>query len=124
MAKLGLLALAGALGTCCRVGLAYLVQSLAGRSFPWDILVVNVLGCFLFGFLWPVAEGLLVMHTDARFYILAGFMGAFTTFSSFAFDTVIMMERGEWFGAMVYIAASNLLGIAALIGGLALGRAW
>ena len=124
MAKLGLLALAGALGTCCRVGLAHLVQLQAGLGFPWGILAVNILGCFLFGLLWPLAEGLLVLHTDARFFILAGFMGAFTTFSSFAFDTVIMLERGEWLGALAYLGASNLLGIAALVGGLALGRTW
>ena len=98
------LALAGALGTLARYGVSALVQ-LAGRSpFPWGTLLVNAAGCFLFGLIFPLAEGRTTIDPQTRFILLAGFMGAFTTFSTFGFETARLIHESQW-----GLAAANLL---------------
>jgi fluoride exporter len=85
--QLVLLAIAGMAGTLARYWLSGAVQRLCGASFPWGTLAVNILGCLLFGFVWTLAEEWQVITEESRLVILTGFMGAFTTFSTFAFDT-------------------------------------
>ncbi len=96
--QLGWLCFAGAAGTLARYGLAGLMQRLLGESFPWGTLTVNALGCFLFGVVWMLAEDRLVISGQTRFVILTGFMGAFTTFSTFAFETAALRAtpNGRW----------------------------
>jgi CrcB protein len=116
---------AGAIGTLARYGMSVGVQrAMGGSDFPWGTLAVNVLGCFLFGLVWALAEERAWLSPQTRFILLTGFMGAFTTFSTFAFETVALLERQEWWLAGSYFAASNLLGIFGLILGLALARAF
>lgn len=115
------LALAGALGTISRWGLGLMVQRWLGFSFPWGTLVVNVLGCFLFGLVWSLAENKFFISNAARVVILTGFMGAFTTFSTFAFETGEMMRHGEWPYAFVNLLVQNALGLLFLFMGLSIG---
>ncbi len=82
-----LIGLAGALGTLARYGLGGMVQRLSGGGLPWGTLFVNVLGCFLFGVVWTLSDERLVISEETRVIMLGGFMGAFTTFSTFIFDT-------------------------------------
>jgi CrcB protein len=98
--ELGFLAIAGAIGTICRYGLAGLVQRICGASFPWGTLTVNAVGCLLFGVVWTLAEERLVISGQVRFVALTGFMGAFTTFSTFAFETGEFLRDAEWFGSL------------------------
>lgn len=118
-----LLAVAGALGTLARVGLSGAVQRWAGEGFPAGTLAVNAAGSFLFGLIWPLAEERLLLTPQARSIALAGFMGAFTTFSTFAFETGQFLSRGEWAMAAANLAAQNILGIGLFIAGAALARA-
>ncbi len=120
--KLLLLALAGSLGTLARFGLGSLVQERSGSGFPYGTLAVNALGCFLFGAVWCLAEERLVVSGETRRIILTGFMGAFTTFSSFAFETGQMLRESQWLLAGCNIVLQNVLGIALFFAGLAAGK--
>jgi CrcB protein len=117
-----LIALAGSVGTLARFGLQGLVQRLCGDAFPWGTLVVNTVGCFLFGFVWPLAEERLLISGQTRLIILTGFMGAFTTFSTFAFETSQQLIESQWLYAAGNVAGQVILGMFCLFLGLALGR--
>jgi CrcB protein len=119
--KLAWLSLAGALGTLARFGLAGAMQRVS-ESFPYGTLAVNALGCFLFGFVWTLAEERMILSGETRFIILTGFMGAFTTFSTFAFETGQMMRDAEWLMAGANIGAELVLGLVFLFVGIAIGR--
>jgi len=120
--KLALLALAGALGTLARYGVAGLVQRTHGTSFPWGTLTVNLLGCFLAGLLWTLFENRWPVSGEARAIVLVGFMGAFTTFSAFILESGELMRSAEWMSAFANLAMQNVLGFVALFAGIALAR--
>jgi CrcB protein len=119
--KLALLAVTGALGTLARYWLDGVMQELFGTRFPWGILVVNLLGCFLFGFVWALAEERLLISGETRFIILTGFMGAFTTFSTFTFQTAEFLRDGQMGLALANVVGQIVLGMVLLFAGLALG---
>ncbi len=98
------------------------MQRAAGAGFPWGTFAVNAAGCLLFGLIWSLAEHRLALSSELRTIILLGFLGGFTTFSSFAFETVQMLRDAEWLAAFGNVAGQNLAGLAALFVGLALGR--
>ena len=117
------LAVLGAAGTPARYGLGGLVQRLHAGAFPWGTLAVNALGCFLFGLVWTLAEERLLISGETRAIVLIGFMGAFTTFSTFAFETGAMLRDTEWLLAAGNLLLQNGLGIGFFFLGVALGRA-
>lgn len=120
--ELSLIAVAGAAGTLARFGLHYLVHRFVGSAFPWGTLVVNVLGCFLFGVVWILSEERMSITPQTRVIVLVGFMGAFTTFSTFAFETGTFLRDSNWQSAFANLLLQNLLGIAAIFAGFAAGR--
>lgn len=122
LAKLGLIALAGAIGTLARYWVSGLVYNVAGRDFPWGTAAVNIIGCFLFGFVWQLGEGRMLIRAETRTIILTGFMGAFTTFSTFIFESGGLIEDGRYLPALANVGFQTVVGFAALFGGLALGR--
>lgn len=114
--------LAGACGTLARYGLAGLVQKLAGPSFPWGTFTVNALGCFLFGTIWILAGAGTAISPEARTFILVGFMGAFTTFSTYVSETGFFLADSQWQGVLANTVLNNVVGIALFFLGQALGR--
>jgi fluoride exporter len=120
--KLLCIALAGAVGTLCRYGLGGLMQELAGKSFPWGTLTVNLLGCLAFGLVWSLSEGRWTISGEMRAIILVGFMGGFTTFSSYMYEFADQLRDAQWRAATGYFALHNLGGWAAMIAGLLIGR--
>lgn len=122
MHKLALLALAGAMGSLARYGIAGLVQRIHGTSFPWGTMVVNLSGCFLTGFLWTLFENRWPVSGETRALILVGFMGAYTTFSAFILESGELMRSAEWAQAIGNIAMQNIFGFFALFVGIALAR--
>jgi CrcB protein len=121
-AQLTLIALAGAAGTLARFWLQGFVQRLTGEGFPWGTFAVNLTGCFLFGVVWSMAEERLVISGETRLIILTGFMGAFTTFSTFAFDAGEQLRKSQWLHAAGNVGGQVVLGVVALFLGMALGR--
>ncbi len=120
--KMAWLALAGAVGTLARYGLGGWVQKLIPTAFPWGTLAVNAAGCFLFGIVWALAEQRMLISGQTRLILLVGFMGAFTTFSTYAFETAQMLDDSEWLLAAANLLSQNVLGIALVLTGIALGR--
>ena len=122
MVRTILLVVFGGAGTLARYGLDGWIQYRAGASFPFGILTINVLGCFLLGVIGQFGLNHLSMPPDLRIGLTTGLMGGFTTFSTFGWDSVRMLESGEWLRALVYIGASVLGGLAAMIFGMRTGN--
>lgn len=120
MWKIGLLALAGAVGTVARYGLVTWTQRFSTSGFPWGTLTVNLLGCFLFGLVVKLTAGKW-LSAEAQLILLTGFMGAFTTFSSFAYDNVVLLQTGRYLEAGVNIIGQNVAGIVLLFLGAWVG---
>lgn len=116
-----LLAVAGAAGTLLRAGCHAVTVRAVGAGFPWSTLFVNVSGSLAFGviFAWSRSRGLLPAGLET--VLLVGLLGGFTTFSTFAFQTVEMAEAGRPAAAIAYILATNLAALAAIWVGLRLG---
>ncbi len=115
-------AAAGAAGAVCRWGLSRLANLLLGPHWPYGTLVVNVLGCLLFGFVFEAFRDRVPVNSHWRLLLLTGFAGAFTTYSTFAFDTYELAVQRH-----VLLAGLNLflhlgLGLFAVIVGVSLGR--
>jgi CrcB protein len=117
-----LIGLAGALGTLARYGLGGLVQRLSGGELPWGTLFVNVLGCFLFGLVWTLSSERLVISEEVRIIMLGGFMGAFTTFSTFIFDTGGFLRHEQYFLATGNMLIQVTIGLLSFFGGAISGR--
>ncbi len=116
------LSIAGALGTLARYGLGCFVQRLHESSFPWGTIFVNLLGCFLFGLVFSLAEERFLISGQSRLIILTGFMGAFTTFSTYAFETSQMFQRTEWLLIAINMGTQNFFGILSLFLGKTVAR--
>jgi fluoride exporter len=94
-----------------------------GAAFPYGTLVINVLGSLVVGFfvIWTTERA--VLNPRWRLLVVVGFCGAFTTFSSYAFESMALFERGQWLPMAANIVGSNLLCLAAAFVGMALARA-
>ncbi|RYH08959.1 fluoride efflux transporter CrcB [Tropicimonas sp. IMCC6043] len=113
-------ALGGAVGAVCRYLTNVAMKAVFGIGFPWGTLTVNIVGSFLMGALVVVLERKGMPHFVPL--IMTGFLGGFTTFSAFSLDAIFLMEDGRTEVAMVYIVASVLVSLAALVIGLAFAR--
>ena len=116
--RIALLIVFGALGTLARYVLQGLVQEHTGSEFPYGTLAVNIFGCFLLGGLAEYALTHLTIPPEWRIGITVGFVGAFTTFSTFSYETVRLIQEGEWRRATTYVLASIIIGIVAVFSGI------
>jgi len=116
------LCLAGAGGTLSRYLLAGFVQRVYGGEFPWGTYTVNIAGAFLFGLVWSLSEDHFLIGGNTRMIVLGGFMGAFTTFSTFMFETGQFIRDGQWLMAAGNLALEGVSGIIVLFLGLAAGK--
>ena len=122
LVKIAGIALAGAFGTLARYSLAGFVHRLNTTSFPWGTLTVNLCGCFLAGLFWSLFENRWTVAADTRAMVLIGFMGAFTTFSTYILETGELMRSAQWIAVAVNISGQNGLGILGLAAGMMIGR--
>jgi CrcB protein len=115
----------GALGTLARALLTVAVTRAVpkGAAFPWGTTAVNLLGCLLFGICWVLIEARLGGSVLAKLCVLTGFMGGFTTFSSFAFETVTLLQRAEIGLAVGNVLLQNIAGLGCVMLGMTIGRA-
>lgn len=120
---LAVIAVGGAVGSVSR----YLTQLVVARHFahpfPLGTLLVNVLGCLLIGLFYALAEKGTLASPMLRLLLTTGFCGGFTTFSTFSYETLTLLEAGEYLLVAFYVAGSVLLGLLATFAGMALVRA-
>lgn len=118
--RVTLLLLAGGLGAVSRYALSAGLNSCSWCGKPWGILVCNLLGCFLFGMLSVLLTRNFAPET--KLIVLTGFLGAFTTFSTFIFDVVDLLNESRYVMAFANLLLHNLLGILMVAGGLMTGK--
>lgn len=110
------------IGGMARHGVGVASLKWFGSGFPYGTIIVNILGSLLMGLVaeyWALKSGL---PQSARLFITTGFMGGFTTFSTFSLDTALLYERGQVWTAAGYALASVILSVGALFLGLAIVR--
>ncbi|MEJ2392992.1 MAG: fluoride efflux transporter CrcB [Gammaproteobacteria bacterium] len=122
MQTLFFIALGGALGAILRYGVSNGVHALVGRGFPFGTLSVNVLGSLLMGILYIVMIERMSNNLGLRAMLIVGFLGAFTTFSTFSIETFNLLENGEAFKALTNILISVVLCLLAAWIGVVIGR--
>ena len=115
------LSLAGTCGTVSRFALCELAAKTKFSHLPIGTFAVNIIGSFIFGLLYALAQRRMLPHPELRVILLVGFMGAFTTFSTF--DTAKLVRSSQWMLAFGNIFASVALGVAAVAAGVMLGKA-
>ena len=108
-----LIFLAGGCGSLMRYSVAGWAQRLSNGTFPLGTLTVNVIGCAAIGFLAPLLTGPVLIREEYRLAVLVGLLGGFTTFSTYAWETISLADDGQRWLAVVNILACNLLGLAA-----------
>jgi fluoride exporter len=112
MYRLLLIFIAGGSGCLLRYGLGGWMQRLTGGTFPVGTLAVNLIGCLAIGFLAALFTGPMLIREEYRVMILVGLLGGFTTFSSFAHETVMLLTDGQLGLATLNVVLSNGLGLA------------
>jgi CrcB protein len=115
-------ALGSAVGGVARLALSAGISRRWGTAFPWGTLAVNLIGCFLMGLFFSWAESRFRLTPEARLFLMAGFCGGFTTFSTFALDTSQLIKSGALPAAVVYAIGSALLGVVLFWTGAVVGR--
>lgn len=123
IALAGYVAVGGALGSVARYLVGTLVQARAGAGFPVGTLLVNVTGSLLIGVLMRWATAGSAIGPEMRVLLVTGICGGYTTFSTFSYETVALLEDGEHARALLYVVLSVALSLAATAAGFALARA-
>lgn len=113
---------AGALGALSRWSVGRLSKHLWGPAMPFGTLIVNVLGCLLFGFIMQIALSGETFSKTTRLALTTGFLGAFTTFSTFGYETFEFVKNGQWIYALGNVTANLLLGLLAVWLGVTAGK--
>jgi CrcB protein len=116
------IALFGVLGCWTRYTQTNLVQAVYGRDFPYATLSINVIACFAMGFLFVETLERLTLSPALRTGILTGFIGGYSTFSTFEMETLLLAEGGEALKATLYMVLSVALGFVAAFGGAYIAR--
>ena len=122
MYKLALVGLGGFIGAISRYALSGLAHRLLGSSFPWGTLAVNIIGCFLIGGLMVFAEDRAVLTPQLRLLLGIGFLGAFTTFSTFGYESFELLRDRQLLYLALNLAVSIVGGLTAVWAGRILIR--
>lgn len=122
--NLFLIAIGGAVGSVARSLLSTSVLRVTGLLFPIGTFVVNVVGCLLFGAIVGAAQVRFVLSPEARAFLLVGILGGFTTFSSYTFESVGLMQDGRFLAATLNIVGQVIVSLVAYWVGFAIGGLW
>ena len=116
------IAAGGALGAVGRYAVMVGFGQWSGFGFPYGTMAVNIVGSFLLGVLVEIMALVWTPSEEMRVFLVVGVLGAFTTFSSFSFDTVALLQRNELVLAALYVAGSVIVSVVGFLAGLALLR--
>jgi CrcB protein len=116
------IAVGGALGSMARYWIGGYVGERFPTTFPYGTLLINISGSFVIGLFLTLITERVSVHTNWRLGIAVGFVGAYTTFSTFEFETFKLFETGSGISGFMNVIVSLLLGFVAVWGGVALGR--
>jgi len=122
MNELIFIALGGATGALMRFGVSNAVYSYMGRDFPYGTLSVNIIGSLFIGMFFVLLTERLTYGADVRAFVMVGLLGAFTTFSTFSLETLLLIQQGNLSRAFINIIASVLLCLLATWIGMVLTR--
>jgi len=110
----------GFAGSVCRYGVGQLMTQYFGKHPIWGTFSVNVLGCFIIGIIGGFAEEKGWINGPVKLLLMTGFLGGFTTFSSFGHETIRLMQQTQYGPAMLYVGLSLGLGLLAAFAGFKL----
>ena len=116
------ISLGGVLGANARYLLGNWIAARYGTSFPYGTMVINVSGSFVIGFFLVLITERFVVHPNWRLFFAVGFLGAYTTFSTFSFESTALIQGGFWLLALANMIGSVVLGLMAVLAGMALAR--
>jgi fluoride exporter len=120
--RLLLICVGGALGTGLRYAISGAMVEWLGPGFPYGTLAVNVLGSFIIGLVQEVGTTSLLIADTTRLFLTVGIMGGLTTYSTFSYETVRLMESAAWYQAWTNVAATPTMCLTACMLGIAVGR--
>lgn len=116
------IAAGGAAGAISRYLLQGWVQDLSGGRFPWGTFVVNISGSFLLGIIFALSVDRAVLAPEVRVPLMIGFIGSYTTFSTLMLESWRLVEEGDYVYMFGNLLGSAVVGMAAVVAGLAIGR--
>ncbi|HEV7705332.1 MAG TPA: fluoride efflux transporter CrcB [Gemmatimonadaceae bacterium] len=117
------IAVGAAAGGLSRFYLTLAMQQRFGDAFPWGTLLINITGSLLLGFIIRYAMTTPSMSLELRLMLTTGFCGGYTTFSSYSYETAVLLEKGEYGRAALYSMGSVVLALAATFAGFVIARA-
>ena len=117
-----LVGIGGFIGSLARYIVAVAMSGIISSTFPWATLIVNVAGCFLIGVIFAVSDRGGLLSPEWRIFLTTGFCGGFTTFSTFSYESLRLLQDGEYFYVAVYVLASVVVGLSATLLGIYLIR--
>lgn len=116
------IATGGALGAVLRYASSQQLSGWLGKSFPWATLGINVIGSLCMGLLFVLLVERAGLSSEWRAFLMVGLLGAFTTFSTFSIETLVLIEQGDWARALAYVLSSVLVCVLAAAAGVSLAR--
>ncbi len=123
MTKVLWVMIGGSIGALSRYAVALLAVKLFGTRFPWGTLIVNLAGCFLIGLAFSLSErGSSIMNPSMRLFFVTGYLGALTTFSTFALETVNTIRIDSYVAAVPNFLLNNVVGMCLVFLGMWAGR--
>ncbi len=122
MDKFFILLIAGGLGTYSRFVIVTWVTQLAGTEFPFGTLAVNLIGCLIIGFIAGLPNGANMIPPYVRLFIMTGIIGGFTTFSSYQYESFLLVKDGLFLRSLTNLAGSMILGFLIVAIGYVIAR--
>ena len=121
MIKILFIGIGGFIGAVMRYWISGITYDKFGISFPYGTFAVNIIGAFILGLLITLSETRFILHPNLKIALTVGILGAFTTFSTFCYETVALMQTGDFYKAFLNIFLSLLVGIIAVLLGIKAG---
>ena len=121
MQNIIIVGIGGFIGSILRYLASYLINSKINSILPFGTLSVNIIGCFAIGTLWGYVDTLETFNQSLRLFLFVGILGGFTTFSSFGYETIIMLKQGHFFFSLINISIHLIAGLGAVMLGYKIG---